>query len=642
MKLFERVKIGNVELKNHLGMSPMGTKFGADHIQDERCIPYYEERAKGGFGLIVTGGYSVIDRYEPQECPKLMTPHDTAPISVLIDRVHHAGAKISIMLNQGVGRNNWFTDGQPPKSASACDWFWNPGVKCIPFEKEEIHEMVAAMGKSAGLAKACGADMILIGAYGGYLVDQFLTELWNKRTDEYGGSFENRMRFLRESYEAARAAVGPDFPIIIKYTPVHQIPGGRTLEEGVRMGLEMEKWGVDGLHVDLGSYDKWYLPIGTTYSPEGYHTFMAEALKKAGLKIPVFATGNMKNPDVAEAAVQSGAVDVVLLGHQSKADPYYPKKLKNNRREDIRPCIGCNECLNGGQKGGRITGCAVNPLCYHEEDYTIKPVSEKKNVLVIGAGPGGCEAALVAKGRGCNVEIWEKTDAIGGNLKAAAAPSFKKPIRDLINYYSVQLKKSDIPVHFNKEATLENIKEANFDHIICASGSSPIIPNLPGVDRENVLNSEQAMCGKPLTGNIVVIGGGLVGCEASVQISETADKVTLLELQNDILKTASHSKNMDLHLRHLVKEANIDVKCSAKVTSIEDNCVVYEKDNDIFEIPCDKVVLAIGFRPNSEFVESLKDNFDYEMLDIIGDANKADKVFTAIHQGYHTARNIGN
>ncbi len=518
MKLFERVKIGNLELKNRLGMAPMGTKFGADHIQDDRCIPYYEERAKGGFGLIITGGYSVIDRFEPQECPKFMTPHDTPAISVMIDRVHNAGAKICIMLNQGVGRNCWFVDGKPPKSASACDWFWNPGVKCIPFEKEEIYEMVAAMGKSAGLAKACGADMILIGAYGGYLVDQFLTELWNTRTDEYGGSFENRMRFLKETYEAARAAVGPDFPIAIKYTPEHKIPGGRTLEEGVRMGLEMEKWGVNALHVDLGSYDRWYLPISTTYSPEGYHTYMAAALKEAGVKVPIFATGNMKNPEVAEAAVASGAVDVVLLGHQSKADPYYPKKLKNNRAEDIRPCIGCNECLNGGQKGGRITGCAVNPRCYYEEDYPVTPVSGKRKVLIIGAGPGGCEAA--------------------------------------------------------------------------------------------------------------------------VQFAETADNVTILELQDDILKGAMHSKNMDLHLRYLVEEAKVDVKCSAKVTKIEETKVVYEMNGETCEVSCDKVVLAVGFKPNTTFVESLKDNFDYEMLDVIGDANKADNVHTAVHQGYHAARNI--
>lgn len=640
MKLFERVKIGNLELKNRLGMAPMGTKFGADHIQDDRCIPYYEERAKGGFGLIITGGYSVIDRFEPQECPKFMTPHDTPAISVMIDRVHNAGGKICIMLNQGVGRNCWFIDGKPPKSASACDWFWNPGVKCIPFEKEEIHEMVAAMGKSAGLAKACGADMILIGAYGGYLMDQFLTELWNTRTDEYGGSFENRMRFLKETYEAARAAVGPDFPIAIKYTPEHKLPGGRTLEEGVRMGLEMEKWGVNALHVDLGSYDRWYLPISTTYSPEGYHTYMAAALKEAGVKIPIFASGNMKNPEVAEAAVASGAVDVVLLGHQSKADAYYPKKLKNNRAEDIRPCIGCNECLNGGQKGGRITGCGINPRCYYEEDYPVTPVSGKRKVLIIGAGPGGCEAALMAKSRGCDVEIWEKTDAIGGNLKAAGAPKFKKPIRDYVKYHETQLRKSEIPVYFNKEATVENIKEGNFDHIICASGSSPIIPNIPGVDGANVLDSEKAMCGEALTGNIVVIGGGLVGCEAAVQFAETADNVTILELQDDILKGAMHSKNMDLHLRYLVEEAKVDVKCSAKVTKIEDTKVVYEMNGETCEVSCDKVVLAVGYKPNTTFVESLKDNFDYEMLDVIGDANKADKVLTAVHQGYHAARNI--
>jgi len=640
MELFERAKIGNVELKNRFAMAPMGTKLDADNTLDERCIPYYEERALGGFGLIITGGFGVTDVFEPQESPVLDNPKAMPRVSALIDRVHHAGGKICLQLSQGVGRNNWFVDGRVPKSASDCDWFWKPGVKCIPFEKEEIKVMVDAIAKAAKLSKAAGADMVLITAYGGYLMDQFLSSLWNTRTDEYGGSLENRMRFLKDSYDAIRAAVGPDFPILIKYTLEHNLPGGRTLNEGIQMGLEMEKWGAAALIVDLGSYDRWYLPISTVYSPEGYHVYLSRALKDAGVKIPIMSSGNQKNPEVARHSVESGDLDFVLLGHQSKADPYYPNKLKHGHPEDILPCIGCNECLMGGQKGGGIPGCAVNPLCYHEFDYMVMPAKEKKNVLVIGAGPGGAVAALTANSRGHQVQIWEKSNEIGGNLKAAGAPSFKKPVQDLLNYYKLQLNKACIPVFYNKEATVAGIKNCYFDHIICASGSTPVMPPIPGIKGTNVITSDEAFLGAPLKGDVVVIGGGVVGCEAAAHIAQTAGKVTVIELMDDVLKTVEHSKNVDQALRFLMEEAKVDLHCGANVTKIEDKSVAFEKDGKSFSVPCDNVVIAVGYKADTKLVEELKDNFDCEMLDIIGDASKVSKVYNAVHQGFHAARQL--
>lgn len=280
------------------------------------------------------------------------------------------------------------------------------------------------MAEGAAIAKHAEVDAIELHGYGGYLMDQFQSELWNKRTDEYGGSLENRMRFSIECIKAIREAVGPDFPILFKFTPYHGVPGGRELAEGIEMAKMLEEAGVDALHVDVGCYEAWYKAINTVYEPPCVQLDVAAEIKKH-VNIPVLSQGKMQNPEHAEAALRKGKADFIGLGHAAICEPHWVNKVVRRETYDMVPCIGCNECLFAGFSG-KILHCAVNPLAFAEDYYPVEPGDPNKRVLVVGGGPAGITAAITAAERGMQVELWEKKNELGGLLLAAGGPRFKK------------------------------------------------------------------------------------------------------------------------------------------------------------------------------------------------------------------------
>lgn len=615
-------------------MAPMGTTGEADGAYNMNAINYFEERAKGGAGLIITGANVVSTKFEPRPCTELSNFHHVERLNMLIDRCHHYAAKVCVQISPGLGRQQFTDPFTPPYSAGACPAFWFPSLTCKPFTKEDIAYLVSKVGYSASLAKLAGADSVELHAYGGYLLDQFHSKQWNDRTDEYGGSLENRMRFTLECIDAIRQQVGPDFPISVKFTPYHGVKGGRELDEGLEMARILDKANIDLLHVDVGCYEAWYKAITTVYAPEAHQMPIVEAVKQV-VKHPVIGQGKLCDPAKAESAVAQQKLDYIALAHQLLADPSWPNKVKAGTVEDIVPCIGCNECLLGGFSGKHYY-CAVNPLCYAEKEYALpENHSEKKSVLVIGGGPGGMSAAITAARRGFSVELWEKSDKLGGNLWGAGLPTFKHDVLRLITYMEKQIKKLDITVQLNKEAKVDEIPSDRFDKVILATGSCAAIPPIQGI--EYASPSDDYLRGIKKPGKkVVVIGGGLVGCETAAYMKETAEEVTIVEMLKDILAIADHCLNNDQALRDMLSERKVNVVADAKVLSITPDHVTYLKDGKQTDIQADTVIIAAGYHANNSLEEELEKKVSD--LTVIGDAQSPRKIINAVHEGYHTVR----
>lgn len=632
MKLFEKGQIGNMKLKNRVIMAPMGTKPESDGSYTPSCINYFEERAKGGAGLIITGANIATTKYEERPENELSNFHNVEKLAVLVERCHHHGAKVCVQITPGLGRMVYADPFNPPYSASDEAYsFWFPELKCRQLSVEDIHYLVDKIGYSASLAKAAGADGVELHGYGGYLMDQFHSSMWNKRTDEYGGSLENRLRFSTEAIASIKQYCGEDFPVIMKFTAYHGVEGGRELDEGVEMAKIFEAGGISALHVDVGCYEAWYKAITTVYEKPKHQLFAVKAIKEA-VNVPVIAQGKLNDPNDAEGVLADGNADFIGLAHQMLADPYWPKKVKQGYYDQITPCIGCNECLLGGFSGKHYY-CAVNPLCYAEKDYQLTPAEEEKRVLVVGGGPGGMEAAIAAAERGFKVSLWEKQLQLGGNLQAAGFPPFKQDVLKLVEYMERQLMRLNVDLHYGKTATAEEILAGNYDKVILATGSTSKMPPIAGI--EYAASANDYLTGEKQPGNkVVVIGGGLVGSETALFMSDFAE-VTIVEMLDDILKTVVHSKNNDLSLRDKIAEAEIDILTSANVKEIKENAVVVTHDGEEKIIDCDTVIIAAGYDPVNQLEEELEDKVD---LTVVGDALGARKIIDAVHEAYHAIR----
>jgi len=640
MKLFERARIGGLELKNRVAMAPMGTAglADADLGYSRRLIDFYAARARGGTGMIITGAAIVNTRLEgglAHFLPRLDGPQYVSRLSELCDAVHHYGAKLVIQLSAGFGRVNYLLGNAiPPISASAVPCFRDSTVSTRALSIEEIGEVMMSFAMAAALAKTAGVDGIEIQGYGGYLIDQFQTALWNTRTDHYGGDLDGRLRFPLELIGATRAMVGPDFPIIYKFTPEHYIPEGRHLDEGLEIARRLEQAGVDALHVDGGCYEVWNRVIPSMYEQPACQIPLAEAVK-AVVKIPVIAHGKLGNPAVARQVVEDGKADFVAIGRALLADPEWARKAKDGRVEDIRPCIACNEvCL-----GKRFyLSCTVNPQTGLEREYALTPIAQKKRVLVIGGGPGGLEAARTAAARGCEVTLWEKSDRLGGRLRVAAVPEFKRDIRPLIDYLSTQVRKVGVKVELNKAATPDDVRQHNPDVVILAVGSTFKMPALlPGADHGHVVNTVDLYAGdKPIGERVLVVGGGLCGCEAAAYLAQQGKRVTVVEMAREVVSESSKTVNTILAIHALLADTQVEVLTRTKLVEITATGVLLERDGVREEVAADTVVIATGFAANL----ALRDTLEEQGREVvaIGDCTKPRNIDDAIWEGFHAAR----
>lgn len=638
MKLLQPGRIGSMTVRNRVFMAPMGTTSEPDGSLHDRSIRYYEERAKGGFGMIITGANQVNTSYEQKACNILGSERSLNQLGFLARRVHHNGAKLVVQLTPGLGRMQLpFAADVAPKAASAVESFWFPGLVCEPLTTEEIKDLVASMARGAAMAKRAGADAVEMHGYGGYLMDQFSSTLWNKREDEYGGDLAGRLRFPLEVIAAVREAVGPTFPILYKFTPYHGVEGGREVPEGIEMAKMLQAAGVDALHVDMGCYEAWYKAIDTVYQESPTQAWLAAEIRQH-VQVPVLTQGKLQDPNLAEKVLEDEMADFVGLAHGALADPDWVNKVRQGRGDEVVPCIGCNECLFAGFTGNHYQ-CAVNPQCYAEDYFPVTPATTAKRVLVLGGGPGGMEAAHIAAERGLEVELWEKSARLGGTLAAAGGPVFKKDVMDYMDYMVNKTYRSNVTIRTMKDATADEIKGGNWDKVIMATGSRHSVPPIPGIDGSKVVMANDVLTHKAKFGKkVLILGAGLVGCETAAHCkTEGAQEVTVIEMLPERLMTVTHCRNNEQALDQLLEDTQIQFITNARVHEFGEDVVTYEQDGVTKQIQADTYIIASGYSPNDELYDQLIGAVDVEK---VGDVAGPDSILTAVHGGFHIARSI--
>ena len=641
MKLFEPGKIGKLSIKNRILMCPMGVG-GLEEPQgglSQRGIDYYVARAKGGTGLIITGLTRVSREIEPPLEDKLIIDSKTSVtwLNELAEAVHDYGAKVAIQLTAGLGRVATLDllKIAGAVAPSALPTFEDPTIMTRELSTEEIERLVHAFEFSAEILRLAGIDAVELHGHEGYLFDQFMTALWNKRTDKYGGDLEGRLRFPVEVIEAIKRGAGADFPVIFRFGLKHYIDGGREVEEGLEIARRLEAAGADAFEVDAGCYETWYWAHPPTTLPPGCMVDMAQMAKRV-VKVPVIAVGKLGYPELAERVLQEGKADFICLGRALLADPEWPNKVKKGRLEDIRPCIGCHEGCLKRVFDVKYLSCAVNPATGMEREFTIKPAEKKKSVLVVGGGASGMEAARVTALGGHKVTLWEKGDALGGNLIPASVPDFKQDYRRLINFLSTQIKKLDVTIELAKEATTELILEMKPDVVFIATGSTSIVPEIPGVGKKMVVTAVDLLLGKREAGkSVVVVGGGLIGCETALYLAQKGKKLTIIEMLDGVMLDMYSANRM--HLLKLLADANVSILTETKCLEIRDNGItIADKYGKRSTLEADTVVLAVGLKSTEGLLEALKDKIPEVYA--IGDCVEPRKVINAIWEGFRTAR----
>ncbi|BCN29796.1 NAD(P)/FAD-dependent oxidoreductase [Anaeromicropila herbilytica] len=641
--LFTPFKIGTMEVKNRIVMSPMGTNSARiDGTIAEDEIAYFEERAKGGTGMIIMGcQFLNPDLAQGSLEGVLQNTYVIPQLTTVVEACHRWGAKICCQISCGTGRNafpNMY--GEAPFSSSDTPSTYNPNMKCRPLSKEQIKDIMKQFKNSAKIAKDAGYDSIEVHAHAGYLVDQFMSSIWNTRTDEYGGSLENRMRFACEIVESIKSAVGKDIPVIFRIALDHLFEGGRTLEESMEIIKILEAAGVDALDIDAGCYERIDYIFPTAYLGDACMEYVCEEARKH-VNIPIMNSGN-HTPETAVRLIESGNADFVMFGRQLIADPETANKLMNEHAEDVRPCIRCNEeCV--GRIITRLSkiSCAVNVQVCEEARFKIEEAKSKKNVVVVGGGPAGLEAARVAALEGHKVILFEKEGVVGGQLSAAATPKFKDQLKKLVKWYQVQLEKLGVDVRLNTAVDMNNPALEEADNIIVATGAKPIEVNIKGIDGSNVLNVIDAHKHKErIKGDHVVIcGGGLSGCDSALELAlEEGKKVTIVEMAEGIAKDVMYINLTSILVK--IKEAGINVFTSSKVSEINEQGVVIEKADGTKEnIAADTVITAFGMKKDSDLADKIREKY-YNKTRIVGDSEKVGKVATAVRSGFYAGLSL--
>lgn len=646
MKLFEPGKIGKLSLKNRIVMAPMGIVglTEPDGRLSQRGIDYYVARAKGGTGLIITGYFRVHRWFEqPKGMPFVrmgMTDNRLyiTRLNEFAEAVHDYGAKVAAQLTAGLGRvasPEYLGEGEAV-APSPLPCFWNPNVMARELTLDEIERLVQSFERAAEVVSEAGVDAIELHGHEGYLFDQFMTALWNKRADKYGGDLDGRLRFSMEVIEAIKRGAGKDFPIIYRFGLTHYLAGGRQIEEGLEIARRLEAAGIAALDVDAGGYETWYWAHPPTTQPPGCMVDMAEMAKKV-VNIPVMAVGRLGYPELAERVLQEDKADFIILGRALLADPDWPNKVKEGRLEDIRPCVGDHECLERIIHR-KYLSCTVNPQVGMEKEFAIRPAEKKKSVLVVGGGPGGMEAARVAALRGHKVTLWEKSDALGGNLIPASTPDFKQDYRMLIDYLYTQIRKLGVNIELGKQATSEAILEMNPEVVFIATGGTPVIPDIPGIEKRQVVTAVDLLLGKKEAGEtVVVLGGGLIGSETALYLARKGKKLTIVEVLDEIARDMYPANRM--HLLQLLKDEQVDILTETNVLEINgEGIVIANKSGQRSALSADTVVLALGLKSSDELSEALRDKIPE--LYVIGDCVEPRKVKDAIWEGFRTARLI--
>lgn len=641
--LCKPITLGRVTFKNRMFSAPMG---GTD-ITNDGCIgpkstAFYELRAKGGAGAVTVSECMVHPATDASHAyhldPSIL--NSLACAAYTADAIRRHGCMPSIELSHsGMYAGTYMTDKKKQKEL----FQWGPsactrpdGVAVHELTKDIIDDIVKSYGQAAAMAKRAGFEMVMVHGGHGWLVNQFLSPYFNKRTDEYGGSLENRCRFAAEVLDSVRAAVGPYFPIEFRMSGSELFEGGYDLEEGVRIAQQLESR-IDLLHVSAGTYQRGF---GTThpsmFKEHGCNVYLAAEIKRH-VSVPVATLGGLNDPDQMEEIIASGKADVVEMARALLADPFLPAKVMENREDEIVRCLRCFTCM--AERAATATRrCTVNPLIGREmEGSELAPVLAKKRVLVAGGGPGGLYAAYTAAKRGHKVILCEKEKELGGILKSEQALPFKYEMYQLTGTYEKMARDAGAEIRLNTEVTKEYIEKESPDAVIVAVGSSPIVPPLEGIHGDNVIvvndyYKEKEKC----RDKVIVLGGGLAGCECAIHLGMEGKQVQLIEMRDELAPDAN-VRHRPLLLQEIDKY--VTVRTGLRGMRITDEGILcQDKDGQEVMIYGETVICALGQRSRTETVEELRDSAP--VVSVIGDAAKVSTITNAVYWGYHAALDI--
>ena len=672
--LFTPWKIGNVKIKNRIVMCPMGgtSLFGwmePNHF-DKEAAGFFLERARNHVGLIIPGIAPIRDTLGGRwlyQNKKMFRE-----LKVFMDEIHATGAKLFVQLTAGMGRSWGISDevmhihknpllkvlAKPildtdyqMMSPSPLPSRWAEGVTCPEITVEQIEEIVAAFAKTAALCRQAGVDGVEVHAvHEGYLLDQFAMKYTNRRTDRYGGSLENRLRFATDIVRAIKTACGADYPVSIRYSAVSKVkdfcygalPGeeyeeiGRDMDESRQAARLLQEAGYDMLNADNGTYDSWYWAHPPMYMPQNCNLEDVAAIRQV-VDIPVVCAGRME-PDTAAQAIREGRIDALGVARQFLADGAWITKLMEERMEDIRPCICChNGCFNLSHYKGHANAqslpdtrgmarCALEPRTMQSRKYRITPAAKTKRVAVIGGGIGGMESALVCAQRGHQVTLYEKTDRLGGVFRAAAAPSFKEKDRQLLAWYAREMTKyPNLTVRLNTQ--VGDVAELQADEVVVATGAVPVRLPVPGAEK-GVEAVDYLLGNKTVGERVVIVGGGLTGCEIAYDLYLQGKEPLIVEQKNDLIAVAGVCLANASYLRDFFRTKKVPVYLESTVAEVGENGVTIKDKNGRCEtIEADSVILSVGYRP-----APLTERGGH--VHLVGDAHKVGNLRTVIWRAW--------
>jgi 2,4-dienoyl-CoA reductase-like NADH-dependent reductase (Old Yellow Enzyme family)/thioredoxin reductase len=640
--LLSPVTIKGVSIRNRIVMPSIQSNFAqSDGSVSQRFKDFYVERGKGGAGLIIVSG-AYIDRTAKKRAGGLLIDDDCfiPKLKEFAEALRATGARVLQQLNHN-GRLVISSEELTTAVTTGC-----VGPSAVPhlltgtlprvLRKSEIQEIIEMFARAARRAKEAGFDGVELHGSHGYLINQFYSRYSNRRTDEYGGELENRMRFPVEVYRRVRELTGGNFLICYRLNGGEFAPLETPLADVIALSKHLEQEGVDILHISAGNGET---PAGvlrmippSSFPQGGYAPLAAEI--KANVKIPVITVGRINGPEIAEEILRSGKADLVATGRAFVADPYWPLKAAGRVPGKIRRCIGCNQgCTERLQQEQELT-CLYNPDVGREGE--LRPSNIRKKILIIGGGPAGMEAAVIATERGHEVELYERGGELGGQIPLAAKPPGKSDFSEVKDFLVSELERLDVPFHLDEAGTIQTIRQSRPDAVIVATGSVPLIPQIPGLGNQNVITAWEVLQGKHVGQNIVVAGGGLVGSETALFLASSGKTVVLLEILDRVASDAGPLNRA--RLEDELRGMDIDVRCKTTLLKISEQAVLVRDNLRDYEIPAETVVLALGAKAENSLYLAI--NGKVKELYTVGDCTAPRNMLEAIHEAYTIAHTI--
>jgi len=636
-RLFEPGSIGILKLRNRIVFPPIITRYMTEEGEiSDRLIDYYAERAKGGAGLIVLEAtYPRSSGYPGRIC--LNDDKFIPGLRRLVQAVHKEGAKIICEVNPHRGR----ADDHDPASPSDVP---HPFKKVVPrpLTVTEIKKLEEDFGEGARRVKESGFDGIMIHGATGYLVSEFLSPLVNKRKDAYGGDLKGRARFALELVKVTRNVVGSAYPVIFRLMADDKMEGGFGLQDAMGLSLMLEEAGVDCLDITAGAAEtpEWTAP--PMYLPAGCNAYLSQAIKEK-VRIPVSVSGKINDPNLAEEILVLGKADFVCMGRALIADPFLPRKAAEGRIHEIAKCIACQCCAASVGPERRPLHCTINPGAGREKEFESKlqKAQEKKRVLVIGGGPAGMEAAIVASRRGHDVTLWESTERLGGQLNLAVIPPGKKDLSSLLDYLTDWVQRLKITVVLRKKATPDSVSQFSPDIVILTTGSTEAFPDVPGVDGARVMTCRDVLSGtRKAGGKTIILGGGYIGCETAHFLAEKGASVTIVSRQeapmaNEVIDVSIRKPLLDILNKKRIRTI-LGVQRYKGI--LPKGMSLIDREGKELFLEADSIVLASGARPDNALADSLRGKVP--RLFEAGDCVEPRRLLEAIHEGANAALEI--